>query len=72
MKNVRIKRTRTDIVNGWVVIADTKRFGKNEILFEGSYKECWQYVSRMQSRKNEKFRVTITGNTQFDWAQFEQ
>ena len=36
MTNVTIIREREDIENGWVLRADTKRFGKNEIMCEGS------------------------------------
>ena len=44
MKNVRIKKHS----NGtWIVIADTERFGKNEIMYESYRKEdCVNYLRR--------------------------
>lgn len=47
MKNIQIVQTRPEIINGWVVKADTKRFGEAEIMFEGSYEECWKYIKRI-------------------------
>lgn len=44
MKNIQIIQTRPEIFNGWVVKADTKRFGENAVMFEGSYEECWKYI----------------------------
>lgn len=49
MENIKILQERKDIENGWVVRADTERFGKNEIMFEGSYDECNRYVNRLFS-----------------------
>ena len=46
MKNVKILRERTDIRNGWVLRADTERFGKNEIMCEGTYDDCIAYWKR--------------------------
>ena len=61
MKNIRLIRTN-DIKNGWVVKADTKRFGKDEIMFEGSYDECFKYLDRQFQNPNvEKYNVSITG-----------
>lgn len=42
MKNIRIKQIRN---NYFQVLADTERFGQNEILFEGiSYDECASFI----------------------------
>lgn len=52
MKNIQIVQTRPEITNGWVVKADTKRFGENEIMFEGSYEECWKYIKQIADLVN--------------------
>ena len=58
MTNIRIEGEETY----WKVIADTKRFGKNEIMFEGTFDNCFDYVKREKfGEGNEKFRCTITG-----------
>ena len=36
MKNFKINQVNPEIKNGWTVQADTKRFGENQIMFEGS------------------------------------
>ena len=46
MTNVRILQERPEIENGWVVRADSKRFGKDAIMFEGSYDDCIKYDNR--------------------------
>ena len=63
MNNILLIQTRPEIVNGWVVKADTKRFGENEIMFEGSYDECYAYIARVEFKllKKSKFTVYITG-----------
>lgn len=44
MKNVRIEKKGT---NYYVVIADTERFGKDAVMFEGINKEeCENYIER--------------------------
>lgn len=44
MENIKIKH---DMRNYWYVVADTKRFGKQEILFEGiSAEECLRYIRK--------------------------
>lgn len=47
MKNFKIVQTRPEIKNGWVVKADSKRFGEDAIMFEGNYSECWDYIQRV-------------------------
>lgn len=62
MTNVRIFRVRDDIKNGWVVIADTKRFGKDAVMFEGSYDDCIRYDHRRFADKSvEKITTHIKG-----------
>ena len=72
MENIRLIRTRNDIKNGWVVKADTKRFGKDEIMFEGSYDECFKYLDRQFQNPNvEKYKVSITGVCDEGWTIFD-
>ena len=47
MKNIQIVQIRPEINNGWVVKADTERFGENQIMFEGGYEECWNYIKQI-------------------------
>ena len=52
MTNVRIKSQNRSCVVGrkryeyFDVIADTERFGKNGIMFQGTFKECLGYLRR--------------------------
>lgn len=46
MNNVTIIRERPHIENGWVLRADTLRFGKSEIMCEGNYYDCLRYWKR--------------------------
>lgn len=44
MKNIRIEWQRPDYI---VVKADTIRFGKNEVMFEGNtFEDCFEYIKR--------------------------
>lgn len=44
LENVRIEATNNDT---YVVYADTKRFGKNEVMFESYNKnECYEYIMK--------------------------
>jgi len=65
MKNIKIEQCTKDVngfENGWVVIADTERFGRDEIMFEGSYDECWSYLKREAAASGlGKLTVHITG-----------
>ena len=62
MTNVRILRERPDIVNGWVVRADSERFGKDAIMCEGSYDDCIRYDHRrFLDPKVEKIETYIRG-----------
>ena len=47
MKNIKITQINESIKNGWVVKADTKRFGEDQIMFEGNYEECWRYIKQI-------------------------
>ena len=58
MTNIRLEGSN----NYWTVIADTERFGKDEVMFEGSYDECWDYMKREKfGEGNEKFKCVIKG-----------
>lgn len=44
MKNIRIEYVRENYI---VVKADTERFGKNEVMFEGNtFNQCFEYCKR--------------------------
>lgn len=65
MKNIQIVQTRPEINNGWVVKADTKRFGENETMFEGSYEECWKYIKGIADMTGRK-SVSVIVNGERD------
>ena len=49
MKNIKIVVKRNNYI---VVIADTFRFGKNEVMFEGNtFNQCFDYVKRETGKK---------------------
>lgn len=44
MENIRIEVKADNYI---VVIADTKRFGNNEVMFEGNtFDQCFDYIKR--------------------------
>ena len=45
MNNVKVLHEIAD-PNGWVVRADTVRFGRQQIMCEGTYDDCIRYVLR--------------------------
>ena len=51
MENIRIKKQdRSSYVNGrryeyFDVIADSERFGKNEIMCQGTFSDCLRYLN---------------------------
>lgn len=62
MTNVRIVRERDDIVNGWVVRADTKRFGKDAVMCEGSHDDCMKWWKGLfRDSRVEKITAYICG-----------
>lgn len=61
MKNFKINQVNSEIKNGWTVRADTKRFGENQIMFEGSYEECWEYIERMAYTDRDHVTVIVSG-----------
>lgn len=51
MKNIKIESQGRKGYNGryiefFNVIADTERFGKNEIMFQGTFDDCVKYLKR--------------------------
>ena len=62
MTNVRILQERPEIKNGWVLRADSKRFGKDVIMCEGSYDDCIKYDHlRFNDPKVEKIETYVRG-----------
>ena len=63
MKNIKINQVNANIQNGWVVNADTKRFGTDAIMFEGNFDECMEYIQEYMFGvlDVEHFVVHITG-----------
>lgn len=57
MKNIRIEMKSKNYI---VVIADTKRFGKNEVVFEGNtFNQCFDYVKRETGRESLRLEGAI-------------
>lgn len=52
MENIRIESQERKGYNGrkyiefFNVIADTERFGENEIMFQGTFNDCVEYLKR--------------------------
>lgn len=50
MKNIEIEVTDNHTI---VVFADTKRFGKHQIMFEGiTFDECFDYIRKHTGREH--------------------
>lgn len=43
MENIKIERHND---NYFCVTADTKRFGKNAVMFQGTFEECKRYIKK--------------------------
>lgn len=58
MKNIRIKQIRN---NYYMVIADTERFGANQIVFEGiSFEECANWIkTNVKAQKKVLWAVKV-------------
>lgn len=57
MKNIRIEMKSKNHI---VVIADTKRLGKNEVMFEGdTFNQCFDYVKRETGRESLRLEGAI-------------
>ncbi len=61
MTNVKVLH-EIAVENGWVVRADTIRFGKQQIMCEGTYDDCIKYVmSAFRNPLVGSIIVTING-----------
>lgn len=59
-KNFKIQPIKdvTDIISGYLVRSDSKRFGQNQIVFQGStFDECLKYISDKEEPKNPSYYV---------------
>lgn len=63
MENITIMVLHPDQPNSSILVkADSKRFGKNEIMFEGiSFKECFEYVKRETKRDHLRLMGCLVG-----------
>lgn len=65
MENIIIEHTKN---NYWIVKADTERFGKNEVLFEGiNFNECLNYIWKNNGCCNYTAEVLDCFNTEKIW-----
>lgn len=44
MKNIKIERINNGTVTYFTVVADSERFGKDEIMYEGTLAGCKKYI----------------------------
>lgn len=44
MKNIRIERINNGVITYFTVVADSERFGKDEIMYEGTLEGCKKYI----------------------------
>jgi len=60
MKNIIIKEIKS---NYYVVLADTERFGKQEIMFEGmSFDECTEWIkANTKPQKKALWAIKVEG-----------
>ena len=57
MKNIRIEAKSPTYM---VVIADSDRFGKNEVMFEGNtFDQCFEYVKRETGKEKLQLQACI-------------
>lgn len=65
MENIKIKHDKR---NYWYVVADTKRFGEQEILFEGiNAEECLNYIRKNQSKAVYTMEIMDAWNERKIW-----
>lgn len=66
MKNIRIIAHDSMHIE---VIADSKRFGENEIMFQsGSFRECFDYIKRETGKDNLRLRGSCLASLLRDWT----
>lgn len=46
MTNVRVEQVDCNRSDGWVVRANTIRYGRQKVMYKGTYYECIEYVTR--------------------------
>ena len=46
MTNVRVEQVDCARADGWVVRANTLRYGRQKVMYEGTYYQCIEYVTR--------------------------
>lgn len=44
MTNVAIEKVKNHVVDFYCVIADTKRFGKGAVMYQGTLEGCKKYI----------------------------
>lgn len=65
MENIKIKHTRR---NYWQVVADTERFGEQEILFEGiKFEECINFIEENQGNSPYTAEIQDAWNNRKIW-----
>lgn len=68
MKNIRIKEIRE---NYYVVVADTERFGEQEVLFEGiSFEECAAWIkenTKAQKKALWAVKISFKNSNEYQW-----
>lgn len=65
MENIKIKHDRR---NYWQVIADTERFGEQEILFEGiKFEECIKYIEENSGNSPYEAEIQDAWNNRKIW-----
>ena len=64
MKNVTIEKVNNGFIEYYCVVADTKRFGEGEVMFQGRLEECKKYIKsfgiKLSECKNYNSFCTIT------------
>lgn len=64
MENIRIQVLRDDYM---VVTADTERFGKGEVMFEGNtFEQCFGYIKREMGVAHILFNALMNNVTYTD------
>lgn len=50
MKNIKIERVNNGTITYYTVVADSERFGNNEIMYEGTLEGCKKYIKDARYR----------------------
>ena len=69
MKNIKTKEIRK---NYFVVVADTERFGEQEVMFEGiSFEECAEWIkanTKEQKKTLWAVKIQFKGEEKYQWV----